>query len=266
MRDGRTGGTLRRWVAILLCAPALLPAIAHSQLLVSGGVEYFQWEESTTPTVKETGPMFTFGLAYTQDSEAGPLLAYRGKIWGGSADYEGATLFGGTPVLSTTSYEGINNEAQVRWRKRGNAGGSLDGVLGLGLDLWRRQLTSVQKEDYAIGYLRLGVESGADYSGTWSVGLGIKFPFWTYENAHLDQIGFDSNPILHPGREISPFGSLGYRFTETLQLTAYYDGYRFAQSEDVHTNEINNGFGPSRVFQPASDMSIFGLRLDYRMR
>ncbi|MBI3526388.1 MAG: hypothetical protein HY067_00270 [Betaproteobacteria bacterium] len=265
MQNGKTGSAMKRWIAILLCTPVLLPAIAHSQLLVNGGVEYFHWNENTTPEVKETGPMFTFGLAYSQEREAGALFAYRGKIWGGSVDYEGATLLGGTPLLSTTNYEGINNEVQVRWRKPGKVGGSLDGVVGLGLDLWRRELTSVQKEDYAIGYLRLGVESGADYNGQWSVGLGIKLPFWTYENAHLEQIGFDSNPILHPGKELSPFGSLGYRFTEKLQVTAYYDGFRFGKSKNVNTNEVATG-QPIIVFQPASDMSIFGLKLEYRMR
>ena len=266
MNSGATGRFLKRWIAILSCTLPWLPASVHAQLVVSAGAEYFQWEESTSPTIRETGPIFTLGLAYTQDREKGTLLAYRGKIWGGSVDYEGATLFGGTPLKSTTSYEGFSNEAQVRWRKRGNAGGSLDGVLGLGLDLWRRQLTSTQNEDYAIGYLRFGVESGADFSGNWSASLGIKYPIWTYENAHLDEIGFDSNPTLHPGKELSPFGSLGYRFTEKLRVTAYYDGFRFAKSDAVQVNEIAIGLGPASVYQPASDMSVFGLRLDYRMR
>ncbi len=259
-----TGSTLKRWIAVLLFAPALLPAVAHSQLVVNGGVEYFRWTEATAPEVRETGPMLTLGLAYTQQRDTGTLFAYRGKIWGGSADYEGATLFGGTPLQSKTNYEGVSNEVQARWRKPGKSGGSLDGVFGLGLDAWRRELSSVQKEDYAIAYLRLGVESGANFDGQWSVGLGAKLPVWTYENAHFDQIGFDSNPILHPGKELAPYGSVGYRFTEKLQLTAYYEGFRFGQSKAVQANEI--ALGPTTLFQPRSEMSVFGLKLDYRLR
>lgn len=266
MQYEKTGRALKRWIAVLLFSPALLPAVAHSQLVVNGGVEYFHWTESTTPEVKETGPMATLGLAYTQPRDAGTLFAYRGKIWGGSADYEGATLFGGIPLQSKTNYEGINNEVQARWRKPGKPGGSLDAVFGLGLDVWRRELSSVQKEDYAIAYLRLGVESGANFDGLWSVGLGVKLPVWTYENAHFDQIGFDSNPILRPGKELAPYGSLGYRFTESLQLTAYYEGFRFGQSNEVQANEIALGLGPTTLFQPKSDMSVFGLKLDYRLR
>jgi hypothetical protein len=210
--------------------------------------------------------LYALGLAYTQNREAGVLFAYRGKLWSGEVDYEGATLFGGTPVNSTTNYTGASNEVQARWRKHGNVGGHLDGVLGAGLDVWRRSLSSVQKEDYAIGYLRLGVESGTDELSRWMVSLGFKYPIWTYENAHFDEIGFDSNPILRPGKEISPFGALGYRFTDKLQVVGYYDGFRFGKSGTVQANEISMGLGPTTLVQPATTMSVFGIRVEYLLR
>ena len=253
-------------IAVMLGSPVLLPSMARAELTLSAGVEYLYWTESTTPEVKETGPLYALGVAYTQDRDAGALFAYRGKLWGGSVTYEGATLFGGTPVESTTDYFGASNELQARWRKPGTRGGNLDGVLGVGLDVWRRSLSSVQNEDYAIGYLRLGVESGTVESGTWSASLGVKYPFWTYENAHLDEIGFDSNPILRPGKEASAFGSLGYRFTPTLQIVAYYDGFRFGRSESVQANEVATGQGPTTLVQPATTMSIYGIRLEYLLR
>ena len=153
-------------IAAMLGAPVLLPSMACAELTLSGAVDYLSWTETTTPEVKETGPLYALGVAYTQDRDAGALFAYRGKLWGGSVNYEGATLFGGTPVESTTDYFGASNELQARWRKPGTRGGNLDGVLGVGLDVWRRSLSSVQNEDYAIGYLRLGVESGTVESGT----------------------------------------------------------------------------------------------------
>ena len=253
-------------IAAMLGAPVLLPSMACAELTLSGAVDYLSWKETTTPEVKETGPLYALGIAYTQDRDAGALFAYRGKLWGGSVTYDGATLFGGTPVESTTNYIGASNELQVRWRVPGKPGGNIDSVLGAGLDVWRRSLSSVQNEDYAIGYLRLGVESGTDNSSTWSVSLGLKYPFWTYQNAHLDQIGFDSNPILHPGKEISPFGSLGYRFTPTLQIVGYYDGCRFGRSAPVQANEVATGQGPTTLVQPATTMSVFGIRLEYLVR
>jgi hypothetical protein len=245
----------------------MLPSMACAELTLSAGVDYFDWSENTSPSVSETGPLYTLGIGYTQDRDAGALFAYRGKLWGGSVDYEGATLLPpNTPVHSTTDYFGASNELQVRWRKPGKHGGNLDGVLGTGLDVWRRSLSTVQKEDYAIGYLRLGVESGSDELSRWSVSMGLKYPVWTYENAHLDQIGFDSNPTLRPGKQVSPFGSLGYRLTEKVQVVAYYDGFRFGTSAPVQTNEVATGAGPTTLVQPATTMSIYGLKLEYLLR
>jgi hypothetical protein len=252
--------------AAILAGCSLLPSMAVAELALTGGFDYLRWTEDSTPSVKETGPLYTLGLAYTQDRDAGALFAYRGKLWGGSVRYDGATLFGGTPVQSNTSYAGVNNELQVRWRKPGKTGGNLDGVLGAGLDVWRRSLSTVQKEDYEIGYLRLGVESGTDESSRWTVSVGFKYPIWTYENAHFDQIGFDSNPILHPGKEVSPYTSLGYRFTSQLQAVVYYDGFRFGRSAPVQANEVANGLGPATLVQPATNMSVIGIRFEYFLR
>ena len=265
MQSQKAGITWKLPFAVVLGAAALLSFNAHAELTLSGGVDYLHWKE-IDPEVKETGLLYGLGVAYTQERDAGALFAFRGKLWGGTVDYDGSTLFGGTPVKSTTNYTGLSNELQVRWRKPGKTGGSVDGVLGAGLDVWRRNLTAVQKEDYAIGYLRLGVESGTDDFSKWTASLGLKYPIWTYENAHLDRIGFDSNPILHPGREISPFGSLGYRFTPKVQVVGYYDSFRFSRSAPVQANEIATGQGSQLLVQPASAMSIFGIKVEYLLR
>lgn len=267
MRPGmRRAGARNALVAAIAISVLCWPAIGRSELVLSAGVDYLRWVESTSPEVTETGPLAVLGLGYTQNRDAGLLFAYRGKLWGGSVNYDGATLFGGTPVESTSSYLGVTNELQARWRKRGSPGGSLDGVLGLGLDAWRRRLSSVQKEDYLIGYARLGLESGTDEKSRWSAAVGFKYPVWTYENAHFDEIGFDSNPILHPGRELSPYASLGYRLSTSLQLTGYYEGYRLGRSPQVQANEVSLGLGPTALVQPATTMSIYGLRLEYFLR
>ncbi|HXF18484.1 MAG TPA: hypothetical protein VN496_15855 [Burkholderiales bacterium] len=253
-------------IAVLLGGSALFPSLARAELTLSAGIDYLNWSETTTPEVTESGPVYALGLAYTQDRDGGALFAYRGKVWWGKVDYDGATLFGGTPIKSKTNYVGVSNEAQVRWRKAGKPSGNLDGVLGAGLDLWRRSLSTVQTEDYAVGYLRLGVESGTDDAGGWTASVGFKYPVWTYLNAHFDDIGFDSNPILRPGRDVSPYGSLGYRFAPSLQVVGYYDGFRFGRSNAVQANELATGLGPTTLVQPASTMSVFGIRFEYLLR
>src|SRR4051794_9224783 len=72
---------------------ALFPALARAELTLSAGVDYLNWSETTTPEVTESGLMYVLGLAYTQNRDAGALFAYRGKLWGGKVDYDGATLF-----------------------------------------------------------------------------------------------------------------------------------------------------------------------------
>ena len=242
----------------------LLPGIAGAELILNGGVEYFDWKESTTPAVHETGPIATFGLGYAQDRDSGLVLGYRGKLWGGSTNYEGSTLFGNAPLTGTTDYAGIDNEFQMRLRRTSTAGDRLDGVLGAGIDVWRRSLTAAQKEDYQVAYLRLGIESNPFDVGRWSVAFGLKYPVWARENAHLEQIGFDSNPLLTPGKDLSAYASLGYRFAERMQVVAYYDSFRFKRSEDV--NAVLVGIGPQTLFQPPSRMDLIGIRLEYQVR
>ena len=46
----------------------------------------------------------------------------------------------------------------------------------------------------------------------------------------------------------------------------YYDGYRFSRSATVQANEVANGLGPATLVQPATNMSIIGLRFEYFLR
>jgi hypothetical protein len=139
---------------------------------------------------------------------------------------------------------------------RGNA--ALIG--GLGFDYWNRQLTDVQKEEWFVTSARLGVELGnrTRHGGGFFAGGGVKYPLYIVEDAHLNDIGFDSNPTLHPGRAPSLYAEIGYRFSEQWMLTGYYDSYRFRESPAEHTSV---GGAPFIVFQPQSSVDTFGLRL-----
>src|SRR5262249_13677749 len=62
----------------------LIGPLARAELTVYGGVEYFDWRESTTPSVTETGPLLLGGLIWQQDRDRGVLFGYRGEIYAGS--------------------------------------------------------------------------------------------------------------------------------------------------------------------------------------
>jgi len=231
---------------------------AQAQLAVSGGLEYLHWAEDTQPiSVRERGPLVTAGLAYTQPKDKGFLFAYRGKLYIGEVDYDGALLFApNVPITGTTRYTGVANEAQLRYR----VGHGLDFFGAAGVDAWERRLSSDQKENFTIAFVRLGVESTSKGKG-WLLGAGIKYPVWARENAHFDDLGYDQNPYLKPGKNVSVFGQVGYRFEEHWALIGYMDSFRFSQSNVVTVTR--NGAPAGAFLQPASELYVFGLKLEY---
>jgi hypothetical protein len=261
----------RRWsircrLLILLPALLVLPEIARAQLTLAGGIEMLNWDEDTSPAVSESGLMLAFRVAYTQQADSGFLLGYRGKIWTGTAEYTGSTLFGNAPITGTTGYFGFGNEVQARFRSHLKKNYRRDFLASLGLDLWTRELSSIQSEDYTVVYARAGFEIDSVSPQTWLFALGLKYPLWVREDAHLTDIGFNRNPELNPGGKVSLYGQVGYRFNRKWNVVGYVDSYRFTESQKEPVNEIANGIGPVLVFQPASDMLIIGIRLEWVIR
>ena len=187
-----------------VCTFALLfiAATARAELTVFAGVEYFNWQEDTSPSVKETGPLLAGGLIWMQDKEQGLLFGYRGEIYFGQVNYNGAELFTGAPATANVDYFGVLNEGQIRYRfpLRGNR------ALGCSASGGRGSLAAAvsrQRSDGGLGrvYARRAQNSvprPASQDG--SLRLGLKYPVYTYENAHLTDIGFDQNPTLTPGQ------------------------------------------------------------------
>ena len=243
----------------MLALPALLLAgAAHAEWDANVKVERFRWAEESQPSVTETGPRYGIGLGWTQDGEHRLSARWRGELYGGSVEYRGAELFApNNAVTGTTEYTGFITELQGVYRL---APSRFALIGGLGFDYWNRQLTDIQKEEWYVTFVRLGGEFGdrARRGGGFFAGAGVKYPIYIAEDAHLTDIGFDSNPTLHPGRAPSLYAEIGYRFTEQWTLTGYYDSYRFRESPGVSTTSGGSRF---TVFQPTSSVDTFGLRL-----
>ncbi len=239
----------------------LVAAAARAELTVFGGLEYFNWQEETTPSVQETGPLFAGGLIWIQDKEQGLLFGYRGELYFGQVNYNGAELFTGAAVSTNVEYFGVLNEGQMRYRfpLRGNE--HLDAVLAAGADLWRRQFPGNQMEDWGVVYARLGAELGPRPGKPgWLAAVGLKYPVYTRENAHLTDIGFDQNPTLTPGKDWSAYASIGYRIGSHWSVVGYYDSYRFRQSTSVQATLNGRQFS---IFQPQSSMDVLGIQVLY---
>lgn len=235
---------------------------AWAQLRASVGGEYYGWTEETTPEVSERGGLAVFGLEYTKPGVSGLLWGYRGNVYTGAATYDGSSLrTPTTPVTGTTSYVGMSHEGRLHYRfDVGNQRG-VDLVFGAGVDIWQRRLSSVQREDYLIGFFRLGVETERNGAG-WIGGGGIKMPFHTWEDAHLTDIGFGQNPTLQPGKRPSFYAQLGYRFDSPMSLIFYVDSYRFSQSKGEVVDDLTQST-KVEVYQPASNRYSIGLRLRF---
>lgn len=228
---------------------------------VSGDLERFHWVEDTSPQVAETGPRFGLGLHWAQDRDAGWQFGYHGRLYFGSVDYSGSLLLSNQPVTGTTDYGGMTHEGQAVYRIPGNFSGA-ELVGGLAIDYWKRQLTSVQSEEYQVVFLRLGANFDRRFRIGWHGGAGLKLPLSVDEDGHFPDIGFQPNPHLKPKGKPSPYAEVGYRFDERWNLSAYYDSYRFAESDPVDVVQAGSGV-PFTFVQPKTSVDSFGLRLRY---
>jgi hypothetical protein len=243
----------------LACALVIGAAGAHAEFRAGLGTEYFSWVEDTSPEVRETGGLLAAALEFNQPRADGLLFGYRGRLYAGSVMYEGSELFPPRrPVTGTTEYAGTSQEVQGRYRFLVGDLRPLDLVAGAGVDLWQRKLSAIQKEDFVIGYARLGLELEPDRRG-WIAGGGLKFPFYTWEDAHLDEIGFGSNPVLRPGKAVSPYAHLGYRFDGPFAILVYVDTFRFTRSRAERVTHATQGVVD--VLQPASTRVNVGFRV-----
>jgi len=247
--------------ALVLAAAS---AAAHAGWSVSADLEGFKWQEDGSPSVIERGARYGASWGFLQEREVGWQFAYRGQFRRGTVDYTGSFLFTGAPATTRTRYTGLVNEAQAIYRLPQPAG--FEFVGGLGLDYWERNILPEQREDYAVGFLRLGFNIDPRADRGWFGGGGVKLPFYVYEDAHLDELGFQQNEKLEPKGEWSFYAQAGYRFTARWSLIGYYDGYRFGESKAVRVSSSSSPGTTFLIFQPASTVDSVGLKLQYEFR
>ena len=252
---------MKRVLAVALGAATLSVAGASwADWSAGGGVESFRWKESTTPSVKETGLRWVLDLTWQQSREPGLSAGYNLKFYNGAVDYTGAFVGTNIPVSGESKYRGLVNEIQALYRMPQNM---FDVVLALGWDRFDRKLNSAQEESWDVAYARLGFNANALTRQGVFGSAGIKYPVWTRENANLQGAGFDQNPRIRPGKDLSLYATVGYRVNPAWDVIAYYDSYRFKESNHI---AVTNGGTLFDVFQPESKMDLFGMKIQYNFQ
>lgn len=248
--EGR--GLLKVVFASAIFIAATNPTFAHWS--ISAGGEHFKWTESTAPIVEESGLRWAFDLTWAQSKEPGFSAEYNLKFYVGNVDYTGAFLITGTPINSETHYRGVTNEIRAVYR----TSYLVDFVLAGGWDHWRRELSANQEETFDVLYAKLGAVANTTTKRGGLASFGVKYPLYVKENAHFPSIGFTPNPRLHPKRDFSLYGTLGYRFNPSWDVIAYYDSYRFKQSDAV---VVTSGGASFLFVQPESKMDLVGVKV-----
>lgn len=251
---------------ILLAISLLaITSSAHAAWDAGVGLENFQWIEypaGATGNPKESGARSALFVDWTQEGDQGALLAWRAKLYGGTVNYDTFLISTGAPVSTRTDYNGAVNEGQMFYRD--NLGDyKLDYLASLGLDFWRRSIRGTggdQIEDYSILFLRAGLRLAKSGLETGFHGeLGIKYPISSRENAHLDSMGYTSNPSISPKGSVSGYAELGYRINARLDVLGYYDSWRFGRSDNVTaTDAAGLAYW---IWQPKSNMDALGIKL-----
>jgi hypothetical protein len=252
---------MKRAIAVAVTTGAMLLSTAvRADWSVGAGFESFRWKESTSPSVKESGLRWALDLTWAQSKAPGLSAGYNLKLYTGNVDYTGATLFTGVPLSEDTHYRGMTNEFQAIYRMPQNA---VDIVLAAGWDRWTRKISSVTEEDWDVLYAKLGANVNSAAKQGFIGSAGIKYPVWTRENANFGGLGALANPRLKPGKDFSFYATLGYRVNPAWDVYAYYDGYRFKESNTV---AVPFPGGTGFFFQPESRQDVLGMKVQHNFQ
>jgi hypothetical protein len=250
-------------------------SLADQEFNLYGVAESFLWKEfdAGKQVVKESGPLFGLGLAYSREFENSITFTPKGEVFFGSVDYDGQACSTDPitltsicqPATSTVDYFGIKLDGDIGRRFRKAQTSFIEPFGGFGLWAWQRDIkngtaadgsaTTGYIEHWSTLYFRLGVRGGMDLSkgSKMFAEAGVKLPVYNENTAYVSDIGYGPDVTLHPGKQASFFAEMGTKLNR-FKASIFYEGLRFSQSSTV-----SNGF--YQFYQPQSTMDVFGIRI-----
>jgi len=251
-----------RLASVTASTMLLLAAVAtpsYAQLSINAGMERYVSTIDGTQT-RESGWRRVAGLQYVPNVHRGWTFGYVGKFYLGTVSHKE-----GDPAAPTyvddNEYKGMAHELQLRYRQASERYRRLDGIIGVGVDRWREHLVAADvKFDYQLAYLRFGFESDTTEGNGVNYSAGVRLPLYNTANLHLDQVGYDNNPIFKPRGRLSFYGQLGYLMGGAFNVVAYVDSYRLddSPSQELFIGGVSQG--PYYVLP--RDIWMYGLRLE----
>jgi hypothetical protein len=260
--------SLRTLLLVVMCLFGPFRAsLAANEFYLYGTAESFAWKEfadNGPRVVKESGPLFGIGLAYSHEFEDRITFTPKGEIFFGSVDYDGQTQMG-VPVTSTVDYFGLKFDGDLGIRFKVTQRLSLEPFGGLGLRWWIRDIrdgttstgavASGYTEAWTTVYGRLGVRGGIDMSPQMMMFLeaGVMLPIFNQNTAYLSNAGLGPDITVHPGRQASLFAEAGTKISR-VRASLFYDSMRFSRSANVAS-------GANIYWQPESTADIYGVKV-----
>ncbi len=262
---------LSGWAQSAMSADEQLVHQRKFDTAVNIGIENFKWQEydgGGQRLLTEQGPRLILGASlFNRDKSASGLLydvSVRGYI--GKVDYDGQDSLG-VYTSTDTSYRGLNGELTggYRWETpEYGAITSLDFLLSLGADVWRRDINDSTNalgfpisgfvEDYTVYYGKIGVGASWPHQVSNSYfQIGAKKPISVDEDVDV------FNVTLSPSKRWSAFASYTLKLKREGRapfVKFYYDSYRFGRSP-------SKVVGTGVVWQPESDLDVYGVVFGY---
>lgn len=258
------------WGVLLLLVVA--PGVSASEIDISGGSEYFLWQEFSdggSKLLDESGMRYFVSVWGTNRIDRGWDSDFGGRLYSGTVAYDGQTT-AGVPLKTDTDYNGSNFElgfTHYAAGRRNLASGEWLIRFALGTDRWRRSLQDSHDRDgnavsgsverYVSNYAKLGAIYRRE--GRWEAGFGAKAPFFISEEADLE----GSTVTLNPEGQLSLYAHLDVPLSNQWSLGVKYDSYRFSKS-DKELVYLPSKSAYYRVWQPESSQDTLGVAVHYR--
>lgn len=255
-------------MAFVFCfSLSVMPAFAAGEPEVYGMIESFSWKEfgqAGEQLLKESGPRFGAGFAYTHVFEGGVTLKPRVELFGGTVDYDGATQ-AGVPVMSEVNYFGVKLQGDVGLRT--GVGLIFEPFVGIGLRGWDRDIEDSvtvlgspaigYTEEWFISYGRLGIRFMTDPSKETRTFFeaGAFLPLYSENTALLSEKFLAADVTFKPKMKTSFFVEAGFK-AGGFKMSAFYEALRFDPSDPVL-----EPYSLSLLYQPKSESDVFGVRI-----
>lgn len=254
-------------VAVSLWSPLMAAAgeAVHRPLDVGVFIQDYKWAEYGDDggrMLEETGNLFGMSLDYASRREK---IGWRtgGRFFLGEVDYDGRT-WSDIPVTTDVFYFGFRGYADAAPVYRLDMGLGLTPFLGLGAELWLRDLEDTRTPDgaavngarewWGCVYGRLGL--GLDYPVAEDMVVfmeaGAKLPIYARNEAEFRLDG-DPTVGLEPEMDFSGFGCVGFRW-KAWGIRLSYDSLRFDRSD-------TESAGHYALYQPDSESDVTTLEI-----